>query len=100
MKFSFVDEQKEKSITLPQEYIDMVKTVIKFFPVEYDSGSHFVKVAIHKLYLEKKKEWNKEQVERAETQAAKVVSEQNNNSLPMFQTPGMGANSIRGDWSQ
>lgn len=96
MKFSFTEENKEKPITLPTEYIDMVKTVIKFFPVEYDSGTHFVKVAIYKLYLEKKKEWTAQQ---EETKAATKIVEQSNNQLPMFQTPGMGA-SNRGDWSQ
>jgi hypothetical protein len=98
MKFSFVKEQEEKPITLPTEYIDMVKTVIKFFPVEYDSGTHFVKVAIYRLYLEKKKEWQKEQDVKKEE--VKIVSEQNNNSLPMFQTPGMGNAPVARGWEQ
>lgn len=76
MKITWGDNNnQERQVTLPQADIDKVKTIVRCFPVEYADGTHCVRVAIHRLYEEKKKEWDAKEIVRKNTEAANKAAE-------------------------
>jgi hypothetical protein len=84
VKFSWGEnEENARKVLLPMEDINKVKMVVAHNPIKYADGTHFVRIAIDRLYNEEKRLYEERMVEEKKQQP-------DPSSSPMFFSPNTG----------